>query len=73
MNFLKMFSASMLAWIVGIVGIFVFAIGSLVSSLLNMNMGEVGIKEESVLYINIGDLLVLCLIHLYFYSVIELY
>ena len=73
MNFLKMFSASMLAWIVGIVGIFVFAIGSLVSSLLNMNMGEIGIKEESVLYINIGDLLVLCLIHLYFYSVIELY
>ena len=55
MNFLKMFSASMLAWIVGIVGIFVFAIGSLVSSLLNMNMGEVGIKEESVLYINIGE------------------
>ena len=55
MNFLKMFSASMLAWIVGIVGIFVFAIGSLVSSLLNMNMGEIGIKEESVLYINIGE------------------
>lgn len=55
MNFLKMFSASMLAWIVGIVGIFVFAIGSLVSSLLNMNMDEVGIKEESVLYINIGE------------------
>ena len=55
MNVLKMFSASMLAWIVGIVGIFVFAIGSLVSSLLNMNMGEVGIKEESVLYINIGE------------------
>lgn len=55
MNFLKMFSASMLAWIVGIVGIFVFAIGSLVSSLLNMNMSEVGIKEESVLYINIGE------------------
>lgn len=55
MNFLKMFSASMLAWIVGIVGIFVFVIGSLVSSLLNMNMGEVGIKEESVLYINIGE------------------
>ena len=55
MNFWKMFSASMLAWIVGIVGIFVFAIGSLVSSLLNMNMGEVGIKEESVLYINIGE------------------
>ena len=55
MNFLKMFGASMLAWIVGIVGIFVFAIGSLLSALLSMNMNEMGIKEESVLYINIGS------------------
>ena len=55
MNFLKMFGASMLAWIVGIVGIFVFAIGSLLSALLSMNMDEMGIKEESVLYINIGE------------------
>ena len=55
MNFLKMFGASMLAWIVGIVGIFVFAIGSLLSALLSMNMNEMGIKEESVLYINIGE------------------
>lgn len=55
MNFLKMFGASMLAWIVGIVGIFVFAIGSLLSALLSMNMDEMGINEESVLYINIGE------------------
>lgn len=55
MNFLKMFGASMLAWIVGIVGIFVFAIGSLVGALLKMNAGESGVKSESILYINIGE------------------
>ena len=55
MNFLKMFGASMLAWIVGIVGIFVFAIGSLVGALLEMNAGESGVKSESILYINIGE------------------
>ena len=50
-----MFGASMLAWIVGIVGIFIFAIGSLVGALLKMNAGESGVKSESILYINIGE------------------
>lgn len=54
MNFWKTFSASMLAWVVGFVGIFVFAIGSLISSLLSMDTSNMGVKEESILYINIS-------------------
>lgn len=45
----------MLAWVVGVVGIFIFAIGSLVSALLDMNVESEGVKQESVLYINIGE------------------
>ena len=55
MNFWKSFGASMLAWVVGVVGIFIFAIGSLVSALLDMNVEGEGVKQESVLYINIGE------------------
>jgi protease-4 len=55
MNFWKSFGASMLAWVVGVVGIFIFAIGSLVSALLDMNVESEGVKQESVLYINIGE------------------
>ena len=55
MNFWKSFGASMLAWVVGVVGIFIFAIGSLVSALLDMNIESEGVKQESVLYINIGE------------------
>lgn len=55
MNFWKSFGASMLAWVVGVVGIFIFAIGSLVSALLDMNIEGEGVKQESVLYINIGE------------------
>ena len=55
MNFWKTFGASMLAWVVGVVGIFIFAIGSLVSALLDMNIESEGVKQESVLYINIGE------------------
>jgi hypothetical protein len=46
MNFWKSFGASMLAWVVGVVGIFIFAIGLLVSALIDMNVERPSERSE---------------------------
>ena len=55
MNFWKMFSASILAWIVGIVGVCFIAVGSLMGIALSLNSSDTVIKGDSILYIHVNS------------------
>ena len=50
-----MFSASILAWIVGIVGVCFIAVGSLMGIALSLNSSDTVIKGDSILYIHVNS------------------
>ena len=53
MNFWKTFSASLLAWVAGVILVFVFLIGSLISAIVSSMSSEESIITDSVLYIDL--------------------
>lgn len=58
MNFWKTFSASLLAWVAGVILVFVFLIGSLISAIVSSMSSEESIITDSVLYIDLKESIV---------------
>ena len=58
MNFWKTFSASLLAWVAGVILVFVFLIGSLVNAIVSSISSEDSIITDSVLYIDLNESIV---------------
>ena len=58
MNFWKTFSASLLAWVAGVILVFVFFIGSLISAIVSSISSEESIITDSVLYIDLKESIV---------------
>ena len=58
MNFWKTFSASLLAWVAGVILVFVFFIGSLVNAIVSSISSKESIITDSVLYIDLNESIV---------------
>lgn len=55
MNFLKTFGASLLAWIVGVILVFVFLIGSLINSIVSSLDTNEGVSSNTILCIDLNE------------------